>query len=140
MLSICVGTFENFLFCLLLGATVSIITRSAAFGIAASFGYLIGEDIAAQILPVLGKSVHTPLGNQLVNLLFTTNLNAFYSNTLPVFLSKGLDQLDGVIACDPLAKGCATVSMTQSFVVTLIWALILGGVSTCLFIKRDVLT
>lgn len=140
LLSICLGTFENFLFCLMLGATVSIITRSAAFGIAASFGYLIGEDIAAQILPVLGKSVHTPLGNQLVNLLFTTNLNAFYSNTLPVFLSKGLDQLDGVIACNPLAKGCATVSMTQSFLVTLIWALVLGGVSTFLFIRRDVLT
>ena len=58
ILGICVGTFENFLLCLLLGAALSIIARSAAFGIAAGFGYLIGEDIAAQILPVIGKSLH----------------------------------------------------------------------------------
>ncbi len=139
LLSMCVGTLENFLFCLLLGAALSIISRSAAFGIAAGFGYLIGEDIAAQILPALGKAVHTPLGNQVVNLLYTTNLNAFYANTLPVFLAKGLDRLDGVIACNPVAKGCVTVGVTQSLVVPLIWVLVLGGVSTYLFIKRDVL-
>ncbi len=139
LLSMCVGTFENFLFCLLLGATLSIITRSAAFGIAAGFGYLIGEDIAAQILPVLGKSVHTPLGNQIVNLLYTTNLNAFYANTLPTYLAKGLDQLDGVIACNPVTRGCVTVGTVQSLIVPLIWALVLGGVSTYLFVKRDVL-
>ena len=136
------GTLENFLFCLMLGATLSIITRSSAFGIAASFGYLIGEDIAAQILPVLGKSLHIALGNQLVNLLFTPNLNAFYSNTLPAFLSRGLDQLDGVIACNPIGapgSACVPVSMTQSLVVTLVWALALISVSTVLFVKRDVL-
>src|SRR5579859_5014797 len=142
ILSGCLGTLENFLFCLMLGATLSIITRSSAFGIAASFGYLIGEDIAAQILPVLGKSLHTLLGNQLVNLLFTPNLNAFYSNTLPAFLSRGLDQLDGVIACNPIgAPGsvCVPVSMTQSFIVTLVWAFVLISVSTVLFVRRDVL-
>src|SRR5215472_12032426 len=64
------GTSENLLLCLLFGAALSIITRSAAFGIAAGFGCLIGEDIAAQILPVLGKSVHTSLGNQVVTLLY----------------------------------------------------------------------
>ena len=136
------GTLENFLFCLMLGATLSIITRSSAFGIAASFGYLIGEDIAAQILPVLGKSLHIALGNQLVNLLFTPNLNAFYSHTLPAFLSRGLDQLDGVIACNPIGapgSACVPVSMTQSLVVTLVWALALISVSTVLFVKRDVL-
>lgn len=139
ILVICLGTLENFLFCLLFGAALSIITRSAAFGISAAFAYLIGEDIAAQILPVLGKSLHTPLGNQLVNLLFTPNLNAFYANTLPAFLARGLDQLDGVIACTPAAQGCAAVSANQSLVVALVWALILIGVSTFLFIKRDVL-
>jgi ABC-type transport system involved in multi-copper enzyme maturation permease subunit len=139
LLSMCVGTFENFLFCLLLGATLSIITRSAAFGIAAGFGYLIGEDIAAQILPVLGKSIHTPLGNQLVTLLFTPNLNAFYANTLPAFLARGLDQLDGVIACNLVNKSCVTVGTTQSLIVPLIWAMVLGGVSTYLFVTRDVL-
>jgi len=139
LLSMCVGTFENFLFCLLFGATLSIITRSAAFGIAAGFGYLIGEDIGAQILPVLGKSVHTPLGNQIVNLLYTTNLNAFYANTLPTYLARGLDQLDGVIACNQVTRGCVTVGTLQSLIVPLIWALVLGGASTYLFIKRDVL-
>lgn len=139
LLSMCAGTFENFLFCLLLGAALSIITRSAAFGIAAGFGYLIGEDIAAQILPALGKSVHTPLGNQVVNLLYTTNLNAFYANTLPAFLARGLDQLDGVIACNPVSNGCVPVGTAHSLIVPLVWALVLGGVSTYLFIKRDVL-
>ena len=138
-LGICGGTFENFLFCLLFGATLSIISRSAAFGIAAAFGYLIGEDIAAAILPVIGKSLHTPLGNMIVNLLFTTNLNAFYANSLPTFLAKGLDQLDGVIACNLTSKACVTVNIGQSFIVPLIWALVLGGISTYLFIKRDVM-
>ena len=144
ILSGCLGTLENFLFCLMLGSTLSIITRSSAFGIAASFGYLIGEDIAAQILPVLGKSVHTLLGNQLVNLLFTPNLNAFYYNTLPSFLARGLDRLDGVIACNPVAAHthgttCVPVNMAQSFMIALTWALVLIGVSTYLFVKRDVL-
>ncbi|HLJ32231.1 MAG TPA: ABC transporter permease subunit [Ktedonobacteraceae bacterium] len=137
---VCFGTFENFVLCLLLGATVSIISRSAAFGIAAAFGYLIGEDIAAQIIPVIGKSLHVvPLSDFVNNLLFTTNLNAFYANTLPKFLASGLDRLDGVIACNTTAKACETVSTGQSFLVPLIWALILGGVSVYLFIKRDVL-
>ena len=139
LLSMCVGAFENFLFCLLFGAALSIIARSAAFGIAAGFGYLIGEDIAAQILPALGKAVHTQLGNQVVNLLYTTNLNAFYANTLPAFLARGLDRLDGVIACNVTSSGCVTVGTTQSLLVPLVWALVLGGISTFLFIKRDVL-
>jgi ABC-type transport system involved in multi-copper enzyme maturation permease subunit len=137
---ICLGTFENFVLCLLLGATVSIISRSAAFGIAAAFGYLIGEDIAAQIIPVIAKSLHVvQLGDFVNNLLFTTNLNAFYADSLPKFLSSGLDRLDGVIACNTTAKACETVSTGQSLLVPLIWALILGGVSVVLFIKRDVL-
>lgn len=136
---ICVGTFENFLLCLLLGSAVSIIARSAAFGIAAGFGYLIGEDIAAQILPVIGRSLHIPLGNQLNNLLFTTNLNAFYANALPTALARGLDSLDGVIACNLTNKACVTVSVSQSFLVVVIWALVLASVSTYLFVKRDVL-
>jgi ABC-2 type transport system permease protein len=139
LLGICIGTLENFLFCLLLGATVSIISRSAAFGIAASFGYLIAEDIGAQILPVIGKSLHIALGEQINMLLFTTNLNAFYANSLPRFLAAGLDQLDGVIACSPVANGCTTVSSGQALAINLVWAIVLAGVSTYLFIKRDVL-
>lgn len=139
LLNICLGTIENFLLCLLFGSALSIISRSAAFGIAAGFGYLIGEDIAAQILPVIGKSIHIPLGYQINELLFTTNLNAFYAHTIPTVLAKGLDQLDGVIACSPVTKGCTTVSSGQSLTVVLVWAVILAGVSTFLFIKRDVL-
>jgi ABC-type transport system involved in multi-copper enzyme maturation permease subunit len=139
LLSSCLGTCENFLLCLLLGAALSIITRSAAFGIAAGFGYLIGEDIGAQILPVIGRSLHTPLGYQINELLFTTNLNAFYANTLPTLLAKGLDQLDGVIACSPTTNSCVTVSTGQALIVVLVWAAILAGVSTYLFITRDVL-
>lgn len=139
LLGVCIGTLENFLLCLLFGAALSIISRSAAFGIAAGFGYLIGEDIAAQILPALGKSVHTLLGNWIVNLLFTTNMNAFFAKALPAFLAKGLDRLDGVIACNPTSTGCVTVSAGQSLMIALTWALILGGVSTYLFLNRDVL-
>jgi ABC-type transport system involved in multi-copper enzyme maturation permease subunit len=139
ILGMCTGTLENFLFCLLFGAALSIISRSAAFGIAAAFGYLIGEDIAATILPVIGKSLHTALGNQLVNLLYTTNLDAFYANSLPTYLAKGLDQLDGVIACNLTSKACVPVNIGQSFIVPLVWALVLGGISTYLFIKRDVM-
>ena len=98
-----------------------------------------GEDIAAQILPVIGKSVHLQLGYQINMLLYTTNINAFYADTLPNALAQGLDKLDGVIACNPVTKGCAPVNIGQALVVTLVWALILGGVSTYLFIKRDVL-
>src|SRR5260221_12724140 len=43
LLGICLGTMENFLLCLLLGSTLSIITRSAAFGIAAGFCLLSGR-------------------------------------------------------------------------------------------------
>jgi hypothetical protein len=139
LLSICLGTLENFLLCLLLGSTLSIITRSAAFGIAAGFGYLIGEDIAAQILPVVGKSIHLPLGYQINQLLFTTNINAFYANTLPHALARSLDNLDGVIACNPMTSGCVPVSAGQALLVVLVWALVLGGTSTYMFIKRDVL-
>ncbi len=139
LFSICLGTFENFLLCLLLGAALSIITRSAAFGIAAGFGYLIGEDIAAQILPVIGKSIHLPLGYQINQLLFTTNINAFYANALPHALAKGLDNLDGVIACTPMTGSCTPVSAGQALLVVLVWALVMGGISTYMFIKRDVL-
>lgn len=139
IVGMCLGTLENFVFCLLLGAALSMITRSAAFGIAAGFGYLIGEDIAAQILPVVGKAVHTDLGNQIVSLLYTPNMNAFYANMLPGYLAKSLDQLDGVIACNPVAQTCVTVDITHALIVDLVWVLILGGVSVYLFIKRDVL-
>ena len=91
---------------------------------------------------MLGKSLHTLLGNQLVNQLFTPNLNAFYANTLPSFLARGLDQLDGVIACNPIGapgSACVPVSMLQSFMVALTWALVLISVSTVLFVRRDVL-
>lgn len=136
----CLGMLENFLFCLLFGATLSIITRSAAFGIAAGFGYLIGEDIGAQILPVIGNSLHTLLGRQINELLFTTNLNAFYANSLPAILARGLDTLDGVIACSPSsATACTTVSAGQALLVAAIWGLVLAVVSTIMFIKRDVL-
>lgn len=140
LVGICFGTFENFVLCLLLGATVSVLSRSAAFGIAAAFGYLIGEDIAAQIIPVIGKSLHVvSLSDFVNNILFTTNLNAFYARSLPKFLASGLDRLDGVIACNTTAKACVTVNMGQAFLVPLVWALILGGVSVYLFMKRDVL-
>ncbi len=140
ILSSCLGTLENFLLCLLLGAAISIITRSAAFGIAAGFGYLIGEDIGAQILPVIGHSLHTPLGYWINEVLFTTNLNAFYANSLPAILARGLDQLDGVIACSPSGTiACTTVSIGQAFLVVIVWGVVLAGISTYLFIKRDVL-
>jgi hypothetical protein len=58
---------------------------------------------------------------------------------LPAFLAKGLDQLDGVIACNLTSKACVTVNTGQSFIVPLVWALVLGGISTYLFIKRDVM-
>src|SRR5260370_5772897 len=47
LLGICLGTMENFLLCLLLGSTLSIITRSAAFGIAAGSVFPFCEGIAA---------------------------------------------------------------------------------------------
>jgi hypothetical protein len=66
-----------------------------------------------------------------------TNLNAFYAHSLPAFLARGLDTLDGVIACNVTSSGCVTVGTTQSLLVLLVW--VLGSVSTYLFIKRDVL-
>ena len=140
VLSSCLGMLENFLFCLLFGAALSIITRSAAFGIAAGFGYLIAEDIGAQILPVIGNSLHTLLGHWINELLFTTNLNAFYANSLPHILARGLDTLDGVIACSPSsATVCTTVNAGQALLVAAIWGLVFAVVSTVMFIKRDVL-
>lgn len=133
------GTLENYLFCLLLGSALGIISCSAAFGIAAGFGWLIGEDIAAQILPVVGTSLHTALGHQIVTLLFTPNLNAFYKETLPPFLAATLDQLDGVIACNPVGQACVPVSAGHTLLVSLAWASLLGGISTILFLRRDVL-
>ncbi|HLI89959.1 MAG TPA: ABC transporter permease [Ktedonobacteraceae bacterium] len=139
LLEMMVGTYENYLFCMLLGATISIIARSATFGIAAGFGYLIGEDIAAQILPVIGRSIHSQTGNQIVTFLFTPNLNAFYANFLPGFLSSTLNRLDGVIACTPAGAGCVPVTTLHALIVVLVWALILWTISTILFIRRDVL-
>ncbi len=100
---------------------------------------MIGEDIAAQILPVLGKALHTQLGTQIVQVLYTTNLNAFYADMLPTVLAQGLDRLDGVVACGPVGNACVVMNPTQSLLVTLVWGLVLAGVSTVLFLKRDVL-
>jgi hypothetical protein len=85
------------------------------------------------------KSLHTPPGNQIGNLLYSTNLNPFYVDSLPAFLAKGLDRLDEVIACNPVARGCVPMSSPQALIVVLLWALILAGVSTVLFLRRDVL-
>lgn len=137
--SVCVGSYESFVFCLLFGSALALVARSAAFGMAGSFAYLIGEDIAAQILPVLGRALHTQLGTQIVSVLYTTNLNAFYADMLPTLLAQGLDRLDGVVACTPVDGACIAASPTQSLLVTLVWGLVLAGVSTVLFLKRDVL-
>jgi ABC-type transport system involved in multi-copper enzyme maturation permease subunit len=138
MLGMMVGTYENYLFCALLGATISIIARSATFGIAAGFGYLIGEDFAARILPVVGRSIHSLPGNQIVSLLFTPNLNAFYANSLPSFLAGTLDQLDGTIACTPAGTSCVPVTTLHALIVALVWALVLWAISTILFMWRDI--
>lgn len=137
--SVCVGSYESFLFCMLFGAALALVARSTAFGMAASFAYLIGEDIAAQILPVLSKALHTQLGNQIVNVLYTTNLNAFYADMLPTFLAQGLDRIDGVVACTPGVNTCVTSSPIQSLLIVLVWGLVLAGVPALLFLKRDVL-
>ena len=106
---------------------------------AASFAYLIGEDIAAQILPVLGSALHTQLGTQMIEVLYTTNLNAFYADMLPPLLAQGLDRLDGVVACTPVGTACVTTGPVQAFLIPLIWGLALAGISVFLFLKRDVL-
>lgn len=133
------GSYESLLFCVLFGAALALLARSAAFGMAVSFAYLIGEDIAAQILPVLGKALHTQLGTQVVRLLYTANLNAFYADMLPPFLAQGLDRLDGVVACTPVGTACVTSGPLQAFLIPLVWGLVLAGFSTWLFLKRDVL-
>jgi ABC-type multidrug transport system ATPase subunit len=40
---------------------------------------------------------------------------------------------------NPVSKGCLPVGMGQAFSIALVWVLILAGVSTYLFITRDVL-
>ena len=133
------GTLANYLLCLLLGATLALLARSAAFGIAASFAWLIGSDIAAQILPVVGTSVHSPIGHDLVRLMFTPNLNALYASSLPPYLRATLDKLDGVIACNPVGThACTDVGLAHALPVALAWMLFLGLVATFLFIRRDV--
>ena len=134
-----IGMLENYLFCLLLGAALGILSRSAAFGIVASFGWLIGEDIAARIIVAVGGAAHTAPGNLIVSLLFTPNLNAFYAHSLPSFLSAALNQLDGVIACGALGAMCsAPAGPVHAVLVSLVWALMLGGTSVYLFVRRDV--
>jgi ABC-type transport system involved in multi-copper enzyme maturation permease subunit len=38
-----------------------------------------------------------------------------------------------------MTSGCVPVSAGQALLVVLVWALVLGGISTYMFIKRDVL-
>lgn len=134
-----VGTLANYLLCLLLGAGLALLARSAAFGIAASFAWLIGSDIAAQILPVVGRSVHSTVGLGIVRMMFTPNVNALYAATLPPYLRATLDKLDGVIACNPMpASTCTDVGPGHALAVTLLWMLCLCFVAAVLFVRRDV--
>ncbi len=133
------GTLANYLLCLLLGAGLALVARSAAFGIAASFAWLIGGDIAAQILPAVGASVHSPIGHDLVRLMFTPNVNALYAAGLPPYLRATLDRLDGVIACNPVGTHvCSQVGLAQALPVALLWMLVLGLAGVVLFVRRDV--
>jgi ABC-type transport system involved in multi-copper enzyme maturation permease subunit len=133
------GTLANYLLCLLLGAGLALLARSAAFGIAASFAWLIGGDIAAQILPVVGASVHSPIGHDLVRWMFTPNVNALYARSLPPHLRTTLDRLDGVIACNPMgAHSCTDVGLAQALPVAALWMLVLGLAGVLLFARRDV--
>lgn len=139
LLNMCLGIYENFFLCLLLGAALSIIARSVAFGITVGSGYMIAEDAVAQILHVVSRSAHWARGYQIVNVLFTPNLNAVYANTLPSSLAKTLDHVDGVIACDAAVKAhtCIPVTNEHALLVSLVWMLVLGVVSTFLFLIRD---
>ncbi len=133
------GTLGNYVLCLLLGAGLALVARSAAFGIAASFAWLIGGDIAAQILPVVGASVHSLIGRDLVRLMFTPNVNALYAASLPHHLRATLDRLDGVIACNPVgAHTCTEVGIAHAIPVAVVWMLVLGVVGVVLFARRDV--
>ena len=133
------GTLANYLLCLLLGAALALLARSAAFGIAASFAWLIGSDIAAQILPVVGASVHSPIGHDLVRLMFTPNVNALYARSLPPYLRATLDKLDGVIACNPVsARACTDVGLAHAVPIALAWVLCLTVPAAILFVRRDV--
>jgi hypothetical protein len=133
------GTLENFLFCLLLGATLGIMSRSAALGLAAGCGWLIGEDLLARLLQMIGASLHTSVGLRIVALLFTPNLAAFYRDSLPPQLAAALDPLSGVVACNPTATACQPSSGGQALLVCLIWALALSAVTIFLVARRDVL-
>lgn len=133
------GTLANYLLCLLLGATLALLARSSAFGVGASFAWLIGSDIAAQILPVVGASVHSFIGYDLVRLMFTPNVNAVYAATLPPYLRATLDKLDGVIACNPVTTPvCRDVGLAQAAPVAAAWVLVLAVAATALFVRRDV--
>jgi ABC-type transport system involved in multi-copper enzyme maturation permease subunit len=133
------GMLETCVFCLLLGAALGIMSRSAAIGVVAGCGWLIGEDLLARWLQMNSTSLHTDAGLQIAAFLFTPNLNAFYQDTLPPQLAAMVSPLSGVLACNPTAGACSTSSAGQAVLISLVWALILSLVSIYLVTRRDVL-
>ena len=133
------GTLETCVFCLLLGSALGIISRSAAIGVVAGCGWLIGEDLLARWLEMISTSLHTNAGLQIAALLFTPNLNTFYQDTLPPQLAAMVGPLSGVVACNPTAGACRASSAGQAVLVCLVWAVMLSLVSMYLVARRDVL-
>lgn len=133
------GTLETCLFCLLLGSALGIMSRSALIGLVAGCGWLIGEDLLARWLPMMGAPLQTNAGLQIVALLFTPNLNAFYEDILPPQLAAMVTPFSGVVACNPTAGTCRTSSAGEALLVCLVWAMLLSIVSIYLVARRDVL-
>ncbi|QBD80904.1 hypothetical protein EPA93_35025 [Ktedonosporobacter rubrisoli] len=135
---IALGMLENFLLCLLFGAALSILFRSALVGMLVSCGYLLFEDIIAPLLPAIGRSLHSRLGNQIMPFLLEPNLNAFYAHWLPPNLQREFGRIDGVLACSMTSKGCVPVDLRHAMLVAVAWGLLLFLASIILFVKRDV--
>jgi ABC-type transport system involved in multi-copper enzyme maturation permease subunit len=133
------GTLETGVFCLLLGSALGIMTRSAALGLVAGCGWLIGEDLLARLLQMISASLHTNAGLQIVALLFTPNLNAVYQDTLPPPLAVMVEPLTGIVACNSTTGACRTSSAGQALLISLVWALLLSAVSIYFAARRDVL-
>jgi hypothetical protein len=115
------------------------LSRSAAVGLAAGCAWLIGEDLLARLLQMISASLHTTAGSQIAALLFTPNVNALYQDTLSPQLAATVDQLSGVVACNPTASTCRISSAGQALLICLVWTLVLSAVSLVVAARRDVL-
>lgn len=130
-LTIGLGSLENMVACIVIGASLAIVGRSTAVGVAGGLVYLVGEDFGAHVLPIVSHEVHSPTWTTLVSYLYTPNLNALFNHALPPAMAREMDLLDGVLPV-PLP------SVDMALAVAGIYTLILLGVSSWLFIERDV--